>query len=123
MSSQDRDKVLYVDDEEINLFLFEKSFESDLPVITAGSGEEALEKLKNHANEIKVVISDMRMPMMNGLEFVEEAKKEHKEISFFILTGFEFNPDLEDALENKLINKLFKKPFDYDQIKEAIMAA
>lgn len=115
-----RNSVLFVDDEEINLFIFEKSFEKDFSVITASSGSEGLEKLKNHSSEIKVVISDMRMPEMDGLQFVETARSQYGEISYFILTGYSFNEDLEAALEGKLIDQIFKKPFDYESIKDAV---
>jgi len=115
-----KDSVLFVDDEEINLFIFEKSFEKDFKVITASSGREGLDKLKSHSNEIKVVISDMRMPEMDGLMFIEEARSLFDEISYFILTGFSFNKELESALENKLIDQIFKKPFDYESIKKAV---
>lgn len=112
--------VLYVDDEEVNLFLFEKIFEREFDVLTASSGTSALEKLKTHQGKVDVVISDMRMPEMNGLEFIKASKIKFKDIYYFILTGYEFNPELEAALESHLIDKVFKKPFDYDLIKSAI---
>ncbi|MEM6830202.1 MAG: response regulator [Bacteroidota bacterium] len=115
-----RETILYVDDEEINLFLFQKRFERTLDVLTAESGEEALRKLKQNGSKIKAVITDMRMPGMTGLEFVGEAKKEFNEISYYILTGYEASPELEDAISKKLIKNLFKKPFDFEQILNAI---
>lgn len=118
--SKKKDTVLFVDDEEINLFLFEKTFEKDFNVKTASSGVEALESLGEHGEEIKVVISDMRMPVMNGLEFVEKARNKSSGIFFFILTGYEINRELRSALEANLIDQLFHKPFDYHLIKKAI---
>ena len=120
MIDMKKDTVLFVDDEEINLFLFEKTFERDFEVLTALSGLEGLEKLKENEKRIKVVISDMRMPSMNGLEFVEKVKKNFVEIECFILTGYGHNKELEAAVENNLIDRLFSKPFDYDSIKNAI---
>ncbi|MEP5611315.1 MAG: response regulator [Cyclobacteriaceae bacterium] len=120
MIDSNKDTVLFVDDEEINLFLFEKTFERDFKVLTALSGLEGLEKLKENGEQIKVVISDMRMPSMNGLEFVEKARIQFDQISYFILTGYSFSEELESALELKLIDQLFKKPFDYASIKNAI---
>ncbi len=67
--------ILYVDDEQTNLVLFEYSFKDLYNVITANSGEEGLLKLKDYKDDIIVVISDMRMPKMNGIEFIIEARK------------------------------------------------
>lgn len=113
-------KILYVDDEEINLFLFEKSFENDFIIETSLSGKIALEVLEQKDGDFDVVISDMRMPEMNGLEFVKKAKDKFETIKYYILTGYGFNPELEEALEKNSIDMLFKKPFDHDLIKNAI---
>ncbi|HCX99748.1 MAG TPA: two-component system response regulator, partial [Bacteroidales bacterium] len=60
--------VLYVDDEPINLRLFELNFKNAFNVTTALSGFDGLEILKNNP-DIPVVVSDMRMPKMDGIEF------------------------------------------------------
>ncbi len=120
MNGNKRNTVLFVDDEEINLFLFEKTFEKDFPVITASSGIEALEKIEEYKSSIKVVISDMRMPLMNGLELIQKIKNGFPEIRSFILTGYGYNPELESALDEKLIDRLFHKPFEPEKIKEAV---
>lgn len=115
-----RDTVLFVDDEEINLLIFERRFQNDFKVLTAASGMEALETLKKFSEKIKVLISDMRMPVMDGLELIKTAKRDYADIQYFVLTGYNFNEDLEQALEKKDIDRLFKKPFDYKLIKDAI---
>ena len=66
--------ILFVDDDEnvlrsLKRLFFEESFE----VLTAGSGKEALEILKN--KEVGVIVSDQRMPEMDGTQFLERAKK------------------------------------------------
>ncbi len=115
--------ILYVDDESMNLFLFEKSFESYYTIITAISGEEGLKKLQDRADEIIVVISDMRMPGMSGIEFIQKAREQHSNIAYFILTGFEFNEEINQALEAKMIHKFFTKPFNIDEIKAEVNRA
>ncbi|MFZ9046461.1 MAG: response regulator [Cyclobacteriaceae bacterium] len=112
--------LLYVDDEPANLFLFEASFQSSFKVHTASSGSEGLAILDDHMNDIMVVITDMRMPKMNGIEFVREAKSKHKDAAYFILTGFDFNADIEEAIEEGLIIKYFTKPFDQNLIRSYI---
>lgn len=115
--------VLYVDDEEINLFLFERTFRKHYNVITATSGEDGLLKLDDHKNEIIVVISDMRMPGMNGIEFIRKARLVHDKIAYFILTGFDYNEEINKALEEKVIHEFFTKPFDIDKIMTAVTNA
>jgi response regulator RpfG family c-di-GMP phosphodiesterase len=112
--------LLYVDDEPANLFLFKASFQNSFKVYTATSGTEGLTILDKKPGEIIVVISDMRMPKMNGVEFIRAAKSKHGHVAYFILTGFDFNEEIEEALKDGLINKFFTKPFDTNLIESAI---
>lgn len=114
--------ILYVDDEEINLLLFERSFSKKYNVLSAESGEAGLEILEKNEN-IDVVISDMRMFEMNGIEFITLAKQKYPEKIYFILTGFVFGEEIESALRNKLITNSFSKPFNQEQIESAIHEA
>ena len=115
--------ILYVDDEKINLTLFELSFDPMYNVISAISGEEGLLKLEDHKDDIIVVISDMRMPKMNGIEFIKEARKEHLNIAYFILTAFDYNEEIDDAFKKNIIQKFFSKPFKIKEIQEAVHEA
>lgn len=112
-------KILYVDDEPINLKLFELNFKNKYKVLTALSGFEGLDILKSN-QDTSVVISDMKMPGMNGIEFIKEAKKRHPSINFYILTGFDITEEIADALNEKLIHKYFRKPFNMKEIEDAI---
>ena len=80
--------VLYVDDEKDNLFVFKANFNRKFEVITTLSPEEALNELDLHHDEIIVVISDMRMPDMNGVEFIKKAKAKYKNIFYYIISFF-----------------------------------
>jgi response regulator RpfG family c-di-GMP phosphodiesterase len=109
--------VLYVDDEEINLFLFERSFNSMYRVLTAQSGEAGLVKLGEYPNDIIVVITDMRMPGMDGIAFIRKAKEQFNNIAYYVLTAFNHNDEINKAIEEKLFDKFFIKPFDIEAIK------
>ena len=111
--------IVYVDDEPINLMLFKANFKNKFIIITGESGNEGLELLKANP-ETQVVISDMKMPGMNGIEFIRLAKMDFPNISFFILTGFDITEEISDALNKKLIHKYFRKPFDVREIEIAI---
>jgi response regulator RpfG family c-di-GMP phosphodiesterase len=112
--------ILYVDDEDINLFLFERSFSSLYKVITANSGEEGLKKLEESSQDIIMVISDMRMPVMDGLEFVRKAKEKFRNIAYYVLTAFTFSEEIDKAMAEKLIDNFFTKPFDIELIKAEV---
>ncbi|RLD66767.1 MAG: response regulator [Bacteroidetes bacterium] len=114
-----RVNILYVDDEQLNLELFALVFKKKFNVITAESGFEGLEKLKEN-KDVCIVISDMKMPEMNGIEFINHAKKDFNNIAYFILTGFEITEEIADALNQKLINRYFKKPFNSKEIESTI---
>jgi response regulator RpfG family c-di-GMP phosphodiesterase len=113
--------ILYVDDEDVNLFLFNANFKKKFNIITAKSGKEALEKLDVHNDSIIVVISDMRMPIMSGIEFIQKAKTIYSNIHYYILTGFDYNEEVEAALKNNTIQKFFTKPFNASEIEETIL--
>ena len=112
--------LLYVDDEPLNLRLFTFNFRKKFSVITSESGFDGLTKLKLHP-EIAVVISDMKMPGMSGIEFVMEAKKEFPDIAYFILTGFDITSEIADALKKGIIYKYFRKPFNFKEVEASII--
>jgi two-component system, response regulator, stage 0 sporulation protein F len=119
MEKNDLICLLYVDDESLNRDLFSINFRKQYKVITANSGFDGLNKLKlNH--DISVVISDMKMPGMNGVEFIRKAKREHQNLIFFILTGFDITDEISDAMNENLINKYFRKPFSMKEIDRSI---
>ncbi len=111
--------ILYVDDEEINLLLFEINFKEKYNVIGADSPAKGLLILKSN-HDISVVISDMRMPNMNGIQFIKKAKKKFPKICYFILTGYDITDEISDALDSKLIVFYFKKPFNMKEIDNSI---
>ena len=115
-------KVLYVDDEPMNLRLFTANFKSRFEVVTAISGEKGLDLIRT-IPDIKAVISDMRMPEMDGMQFIRLAKKDHPSLSFFILTGYDLSEDISDAMKEGIIQKFFRKPFNIDDIEESVKAA
>lgn len=112
-------KVLYIDDEPINIMLFENIFKRKYIIKTAESGFEGLELLQEN-QDIRVVISDMNMPGMTGLEFIQKAKAIYPDISFYILTGYDITKEIMEALNEGLIDRYFKKPFNMKEIDSTI---
>jgi two-component system, response regulator, stage 0 sporulation protein F len=115
-------KLMYVDDEVMNLKLFELNFNKKYEVITAESGIGALNLLEKHLDTV-IVISDMKMPIMTGIEFIKKAKEKYSNIKFYILTGYDITDEIKEALDSKLILKYFRKPFNFNEIDNAIQTA
>jgi len=109
--------ILYVDDEPINLKLFEVMFRGKFEILVAESGVEALELLKDNES-IKVIVSDMKMPLMNGLEFIQEAKKINSKIPYYLLSGYGINEEISEALNSGLIKGYYQKPFKRNVLEE-----
>ena len=112
-------KILYVDDEEINLLLFDANFREQYYVLTAQDGFVGLEILANNP-DTNVIISDMKMPGMDGLEFIRSAKEKYPDKKFYILTGFEITDEIKEALDTGLIVEYFSKPFQVEKMHKII---
>lgn len=78
--------VLYVDDEPVNLELFKATFHNDFDVMIAPGGEEALKIMKE--KRVDVLVSDWKMPKMNGMDLIEQVKKSDPGKICILLTAF-----------------------------------
>ena len=110
-------KILYVDDEVINLLLFKKHL-SEYEVLTAPDGQKGLELLAE-IPDISVVFSDMQMQKMDGIEFISKAKKRYPEKKYILLTCLGIIPEIQQALDSKLIMKYIREPINRGEIIEA----
>lgn len=115
-------KILYIDDELINLQLFELHFDKKYLVYTGADAFIGLDILKQDP-EISVIISDMKMPGMTGIEFIIKAKESFPEKKYFILTGYEITTEIQTALDSGLIMKYFNKPYNVNDIEIEINKA
>jgi two-component system response regulator (stage 0 sporulation protein F) len=114
-------KILNVDDEPINGMMFKSVFKDKYTIFTAESGLAGLEVLRIN-NDIDVVISDMRMPGMNGIEFIRQAKDKYPQIRCFVLTGYDVTPEIQKSIDAGFLCKCFLKPLNLKEIDESIQA-
>lgn len=113
--------ILYVDDERINLELFRINFKSDYNVITINSAVKGLEVLQNE--DIKVIISDLKMPEMNGIEFIEKIKSQTPEKVCILLTAY-IEPDVMlKAINQELVFRYVTKPWNKKDLQSIIELA
>lgn len=115
-------KILYVDDEEINLKLFEISLRNFFDVLTASTAIEGLEILKKDSG-INVVISDLKMPEMNGLDFITHIKEEKKDTICMLLSGYIESEILMEGFNRKYLFRYILKPWDKEKLISTIEEA
>lgn len=108
-------KILYIDDEAINLIMFGSIFSDDYSVFTAGNAKEGYEILQKE-KDIFIIFTDQRMPKKRGVDFFYDIESEYPDITKAIITGYTDDESIENALENKLVKKIFYKPYTENEI-------
>lgn len=114
-------KVLYIDDENNNLNSFKASLRKDFSVITAIDAFEGLKIAETE--ELHVVIADQRMPGLDGVEFFEKLMQINPEPVRILLTGYSDIASVIDAINRGQIYRFIDKPWNIEQIKNAIQTA
>ncbi|MCA9195326.1 MAG: response regulator [Planctomycetales bacterium] len=114
--------ILIVDDEQSVLDSLERLLELDFLVLKCLSGEEALVALSKNKH-IPVIITDMRMPKMDGLQFIEKAREVAPQAYYIMLTGNQDIKTISEAVNKGRIFRFLVKPAEYDQLVEAIHEA
>jgi DNA-binding NtrC family response regulator len=114
-------KMMLVDDEERFLTTTQKLLErKNIDVVTASSGAEALEVLQ--ANRVHVVILDVKMPGMDGVDTLREIKRRFPMVEVIMLTGHATVDSAVEGLKSGAVDYLMK-PSDLDEIVKKAMDA
>ena len=116
------ERVLFVDDEPKILEAYRRTLRKDFKVIPAEGGKQALELLANE-EPFPVIVSDMNMPEMNGVQFLAEVKKRYPQSIRIMLTG---NADQETASQAINVGDVYRflnKPCPPDKMTVAINEA
>lgn len=116
-----RDKVLVVDDVEINRSMLEEVLEEDYEVALAENGREALEFLKESHKDTAVVLLDLRMPEIDGFTVLDVMKRQGwmKKIPVLVISG-ENTFEAESTCFEKGVSDFIQKPFDSTLIKARV---
>ena len=114
--------VLCIDDEQNILNALKRLLRKEqYRLLTANSGREGLAILAE--NEVHVVISDQRMPEMNGTEFLKKVRETYPNILRIILTGYTDVDTISEAINEGHIYKFFLKPWNDHNLKLEIRQA
>lgn len=119
-------KILVVDDEQDVKVLFEQRFrkeirEGEMEFVFAYSGEEALVYLNQHQHEAVLILSDINMPGMSGLELLGHIKqKYHKPPPVVMMITAYGDKENYDTAMNLGADDFLTKPVDFIALKEKL---
>ncbi len=116
------DRILLVDDEPNVLAALKRVFgDEPYEIVTAESAEKGLEEFA--ARPFKAVISDERMPGMDGAAFLAIVRERYPEVARILLTGYASIEATMKAVNNGEIYRFFTKPWDEFELKVAVRSA
>ncbi|AFZ58170.1 protein serine/threonine phosphatase with GAF(s) sensor(s) [Anabaena cylindrica PCC 7122] len=116
---QEKLKLMVVDDEPDNLDLLYRTFWRNFKVYKANNAHDALAIL-DQVGEMAVIISDQRMPDMNGTELFSRTVERFPDTIRILLTGFTDVEDLVDAINSGQVFKYITKPWKPEQLKALV---
>jgi YesN/AraC family two-component response regulator len=106
-----KSSLLIVDDEEAIVCYLKELLEPKVDVIyTALNGAEGLDVLKKH--EVLCVVSDIKMPVMNGIEFIKAVRANNDDVPFIFFTAFGSQSLMFEAVKYGALDFLNKPKFD-----------
>jgi len=103
-------RVLCVDDEANILKAIQRSMRKHFHIVTADGGREALQIIAKAHEPFHVIISDMKMPEMNGAQFLKEARRQTPDSVRILLTGFAEIDLVTEAINEGHIYRFIGKP-------------
>ena len=115
------EKILLVDDEQSVLEAFHRQLHKIFNIETATSGHDGLKKIAD-SGPFAVIISDMRMPVMDGITFLMEVHKAAPESVRMMLTGNADQKTAIDAINRGAIFRFLTKPCSTENLTRAIHA-
>ena len=121
-------KILVVDDEKDIQMLFQQRFRNEIKegtmrFIFAFSGEEALEIMKQHEHEAVLILSDINMPGMNGLQLLEKVKQIYVKPPPVVMMITAYGDTDNHKLAKDLgADDFLIKPVDFVSLKEKLLS-
>jgi YesN/AraC family two-component response regulator len=108
--------VLFVEDDEMTRKLLSRTLERRLgKVYTAENGKQGMEVYARHADEIHLVITDIQMPVMDGLTMAELLREENPHMPVIIISAYS-DPEYREKAEKIGIKDYLNKPVNLSDI-------
>ncbi|TDU62472.1 two-component system probable response regulator PhcQ [Prosthecobacter fusiformis] len=115
--------VLYVDDEEMALKYFEKTFGNEFRILTATNANEGLKLIESRGDEIGVLLTDQRMPGQKGVQLLERARQIRPKIVRMMITAFADFGVTVDAVNLGNVFRYVSKPLQVEDMRNTLRRA
>lgn len=113
-------RILLVDDEESVRGLLKRGLELDLhDVELATDGAHALEVLEQYNGSFDLIISDIRMPELDGIALAHSVKKNYSYVPVLLMTGYAEQRERAQELDN-IVEGVLSKPFGLGELRKAV---
>lgn len=113
--------VLFVDDDEANLIVWDAACADDFAVLTATGAEAALDLMRRH--EVAVVLADQRMPRTTGIELLERIRHEFPNTIRILITAYSDLHAAIDAINRGEVRRYLRKPCEPRELKAELADA
>ncbi|MBO5376570.1 MAG: response regulator [Bacilli bacterium] len=123
LETDDKKKILVVDDSNIIRNLIQKMFDNDYKVLTAEDGSQAIEIINTEYDDLVGMLLDLNMPNVNGFQVLEHLKDNNlfAKIPVSIITGDDSRETVLKAFDYPIVDVL-AKPFNENDVKRVITA-
>ena len=116
-------KILIAEDDDMVRGLVMRALGEDGHDLTATvDGAAALEALDRHNGDFDLLLTDVKMPKMDGIALALAAGREHPEVAIMLMTGYADQRERTHGLD-ALVHDVIAKPFSVEQIKGAVREA
>ena len=114
--------LLFVDDEKNILHSIRRAFRKEpYELLFALNGSIGLEVLRN--KKVDLIVTDILMPVMDGMAFLERVQADYPDTIRLILTGYADRDFVQEALAKEYAREMIAKPWDEEKLKETIRSA
>ncbi len=120
LNNDEKHTVLVVDDEENNLQLLKRTLRGQYNILTAHNGSEALDIVKQYGDKISLIVSDQKMPVMEGTEFFKHVRETNPQIIKILLTGHVDTDIIVSSINDCDLFQYILKPFEPEELKIAV---
>ncbi len=114
--------LLVEDDESVRAFVRAVLLADGHRVHVAEDGAEALDLMRGEAAEIELVLSDIQMPVMDGIALALNIARERPDVTILLMTGFAHQRERAHGLD-QIVRDVVQKPFTLAEIRERVNQA